>query len=287
MTSGTIVLYLYKGFILKYIAPLNLYNPSPYKFDSVTLQSAGWDNKSIQELLLEMKKRIPAYQESYDQYMSARSTLKTFQKAKDLDNMLANKSDNWEMKKIMAFYESYFDEDSGNTRQQGIEQLENYLNEEVSGHRSICEDLNGKLSEIKELVLAKKAAEEAAEDHQKAVEANQKAVEGSQKPVVEENQNTFLPILPIIPINSFTIFRILLTIFPFFIYFKLIDFNLNYLIFHIEIVIPTIVANLLLFVWEYYRLYSKVRKYYKVGKIIYMFCKKKIYSFYKKIYRKL
>jgi hypothetical protein len=36
-----------------------------------------------------------------------------------------------------------------------------------------------------------------------------------------------------------------------------------------------ILTNIVLFVWEYYRLYSKVRKYYKLGKIIYIFCKEK------------
>jgi hypothetical protein len=81
---------------------------------------------------------------------------------------------------------------------------------------------------------------------------------------------------------SSILFHIFLTIFTFCIYFKLIDFDLSYWIFYTpEVAIPTIITSILWFVWEYYRLYSKVRKYYKVGKIIYMFCKKKIYSLYK------
>ena len=56
------------------------------------------------------------------------------------------------------------------------------------------------------------------------------------------------------------------------------------------IVIPTFIINIILPLWEYYRLYSKIKKYYKLGKKVYMFCKDKISCFYKKIrcfYKKL
>lgn len=277
MTSGTIILYLYKSYILKNIALFNLYKPSPHRFDSVALQCGGWDSKSIQELLLEMRKDIPEYKKSIEQNNSTYTELKTLLRAKDLDSKLPDKSKNWEMKKIMEFYDSYFDEDSGNTREQGIEQLEGYLREELKTHRNNYINLKNKLDEIKKVVDAKKAVEE----NKKAVEEDKKEVEENKK-AVEKNENTLLPILPIIPINCLTIFRIFLTIFSFFITFKLIDFNLNYLIFHIPEVAVPIITSIVLFVWEYYRFYSKVRKFYKVGKIIYMFCKKKFYSFYKK-----
>ena len=69
------------------------------------------------------------------------------------------------------------------------------------------------------------------------------------------------------------------------IYLELIDFNIDYLYFHIpEVVIPTIITSTVLFIWEYYRLYSKVKKYYNIGKVIFMFCKKKISFFYEKVY---
>ena len=172
------------------------------------------------------------------------------------------------MKQIMKHYETYFDEDSGNTREQGIEQLEKYIKEEAESRFNEYEKLSKKMKDIKEEITKRREIEE-----------NQKAV--------EENQNTFLSIFPIITINSFSILRILLTIFSCLISFKCIDFNLNYLMLNIpEITIPIMLTSVVLFVWEYYRLYSKVRKSYKVGKIIYIFCKDKLYPFYKKICKK-
>ncbi|KAF2647040.1 hypothetical protein K491DRAFT_743622 [Lophiostoma macrostomum CBS 122681] len=112
-------------------------------------------------------------------------------------------------------------------------------------------------------------------DKRKTVEGNQKEVEENKKGF-ENNQNSFY-ILPILPIYSFTILRLLLSIFSCFIYFNFINLDLNYLIPNIpEVTVPVILTNIVLFVWEYYKLYSKVRKYYKAGKIISMFCKEKL-----------
>jgi uncharacterized membrane protein len=150
------------------------------------------------------------------------------------------------MKEIMEYYESYFDEDSGNTREEGIKQLQDYLEEEIKIHRDKTINVKKNIDEIQKELDTRKA--------------------------VEENKNIFIPI---IPMYNPIIFNIFLTIFSFCIYFNLIDFNLNYLILHIpDVVLPTIITSILLFVWEYYRLYSKVRKYYNIGKIIYIFCKK-------------
>ena len=179
------------------------------------------------------------------------------------------------MKQIMKHYETYFDEESGNTRQEGIEQLEKYIKEEAESRFNIYKKLQTKMDEIKEEITKRREIEK----NQRAAEENQRAV--------EENQNTFLSIFPIITMNSFSILRILLTIFSCLISFKCIDFNLNYLMLNIpEITIPIMLTSIVLFVWEYYRLYSKVRKSYKVGKIIYIFCKEKVYPFYKKICKK-
>ena len=127
----------------------------------------------------------------------------------------------------------------------------------MNSYKNTCTKLKKDMDDIKRELDAKKAAEDA-------------------KITVEENKNTFLPI---IPMHSITLFRVLLTIFSYFIYFKLIDINLSFLIFNLpEVVIPWIITIIAYFVWESYRLYSKVRKYYKAGKIIYMFCIKNIYS---------
>ena len=268
MTSGTIIIYRYKSFIFNKIAPLNLYSPSPHKFYSVGLQSSGLETKSIQELLSEMKSNLKPYKKTVAEYKATTEELKTLRRAKALDESLPDKSQNWEMKQIMKHYETYFDEDSGNTREQGIEQLEKYIKEEAESRFNEYEKLSKKMKDIKEEITKRREIEE-----------NQKAV--------EENQNTFLSIFPIIPMNSFSILRIFLTIFSCLISFKCIDLDLNYLMLNIpEITIPIMLTSVVLFVWEYYRLYSKVRKSYKVGKIIYIFCKDKLYPFYKKICKK-
>lgn len=278
MTIGTIILYIskYLNNIYKYLnniysylfnnIPLSSDIPSPHKFCSMDLKSSGTNSKSIQELILERKSIVRELKRSTAEHNSIIDELRNLRKAEDLDKMLSDKTKNREMNKIMEFHESFFDEDSGNTREDGIEQLRAYWIEEKKGYYKDHLDLKKKIKDLDEELDKKKAAKKAA----------------------EENENTFIPI---IPMYSPIVFRIFLTIFSFCIYFKLIDFNLNYLIFHLpDVTIPTTIISIVWFVWEYYRLYSKGRKYYKVGKTIYMFCKKKTYSFYNKIssfYKKL
>lgn len=246
MTTGTIVLYRYKHIILNNIVTLSLYKPSPYKFYSPALQSGGFNNnKSIPELILEIKNKKREYKLNEDQFYSARADYKNLIKAKVLDSKLSDKSKNTEMKDIMRFYDSYFDEESGNTREEGIKELEVYLVEEIQTAKKNTTNL---IKEIKEL--------------HKDLET---------KKALEENKN-ILP--PIIAMYNPILFSILLTIFSCCISFNLIDFNLNYFIFHIlDVVIPTIMISTVLFAWESYRLYSKVRRYYNAGKTIYIFCK--------------
>lgn len=254
------MLYRYKSYILDNIVSLSLCSPNPHKFYSVRLQSGNGDKKSLSELILERRNKIIEYNKGAFEIRKAQGELRTVDKAKRLDDMLPDKSQNAEMKKIMNFYESYFDDESGNSREEGIKQVQDYIKGEIRNYQKRRETLKTEIKAIeKEL------------DDRKELDI---------KKAVEENTNT---LLPIIPINSFTIFSILLTVFSFIISFKLIDFDLNYLIFHITgIVIPTIIISAVLFLWEYYRLYNRIRKYYIICKRIYMFCKTKIYSFYKK-----
>ena len=257
-------LYMYKSFILNRIVPLTIHSPSPHKFYSVGLLSGSWDNQSLKELLLENQKNSSLCKESYLRYKSIEHELKMLDKAISLDDKLSDKTKNGEMNKIISYYETYFDEDSGNTREEGIKQVHGYLKEEAKSHLNNHKNIKMKIDNIQKEI-----------DKRKAVEGNKKAEEEIKK-AVENNQNTF-SILPLISINSFTILRILLSIFSWFIYFKLIDFNLYYLIPNMpDVTIPMIFTSIVLFVWEYYKLYSKVRKYYKLGKIIYMFCEEKL-----------
>lgn len=271
---------LTKSFIHSFKALFSLCNPNPHKFNSVCLQSAGWDKKSIQELFSEMRQNLPLYRSSTESYRSALDELKIFRKAKSLDDKLANKSANREMNEIMSHYETYFDEDSGNSREEGVQQLQEYLEGEAKTHFNTYRAVKLKLDQIKQEIEKRKAVEDKKDIEDKKAVENEKIVEDTEK-AVDQHKNTFLSILPILPMNSFTIIRLFLTIFSLFISFKFIDFDLNYLIVNIPEI--AIVTSIVLFVWEYYRLYSKVRKYCKIGKIIYMHCKKKLDFFQKKI----
>jgi NADH-ubiquinone oxidoreductase chain 3 len=254
------------SFIVNIIVSLNIHSPSPspHKFYSVGLHSGGWDTQSLKELLFELKKLTPLHKETYMRYKSIEHDLKMLDKAKALDDKISDKSKNGEMNKIISYYETYFDEDSGNTREEGIKQVKEYLKEEEKSHLNSYKNIKMKIDNLQKEI-----------DKRKAVEENQKVGEETKK-ALDNNQNSFL-ILPIFPINSFTIIRILLSIFSWFIYFKFIDFDINYLIPNMpDVTIPMIFTSIVLFAWEYYKLYSKVRKYYKLGKIIYVFCKEKL-----------
>lgn len=217
-----------------------------------------------------MKQNLPLYKNSVESHRSARDELKIFRKAKSLEDKIANKSLNREMNEIMSHYETYFDEESGNSRKEGIQQLQEYLEGEAKSSFNTYTTVKLKLDQIKQEIDKRKAVENQKDIEEKKAVENQKVVEDTEK-AVDEHKNTVLSILPILPMYSFTIIRLFLTIFSLFIYFKFIDFDLNYL--RVNIPEITIVTSIVLFVWEYYRLYSKVRNYCKIGKIIYIYCK--------------
>ena len=235
------------------------------------------------------------------------------------------------MNKIMTFYESFFDEDSGNTREEGIKELHDFLKGEVNLYKNKCAKIMKDIDDIRTEYYKKKDAEEniRAEEYKKSIDENKKPIEENKKPIeenkkpieenknpieenkkpieenkkpieenknpieenknpIEENIKTFLPIVPI----YYYIYRLFLIVFTFCISFKLINFDLNCLIFYLpDVAIPTIITSIMLFVWECYRFYSKIKKYYKIGKLIYMVYNninikniyKKIKFYYKKI----
>lgn len=57
--------------------------------------------------------------------------IKSFFKALGLDDVLEDKTKNIDMQKIIKHYDSFFDEDSWNTREEGLKQLKEYLVEDV------------------------------------------------------------------------------------------------------------------------------------------------------------
>ena len=286
--SSLLILYYNINYVLLIAITPDTYEPKPYSFCNIGLKSGGWDKKSIGELLSERQKLLREHRENVKQYSEANEELTNLIKAKDLDAKLPDKSQNWDMNHIIKFFDSFFDEDSGNTREEGIKQLEDFLQGERKLYLDKCAKLKKDIEEIKTEYVNRKAAEEQSKENiEENIEENQKPIEKGKGKLEEDqplikNINTFLPIIP----KYISIFyNIFLTTFTLCIYFKLIDLDLNYLIIHLpNITIPTIIISIFLFIWEYYRLYSKSIKYYKVGKVIYILCKNKLYFLYKKLY---
>lgn len=222
MVTGTIVLYMCTGTIVLYmctIVDFSQHNPSPspHRFKSVPLQSGFWDTKEIPELVSEKKSIAARLSETKDECKGLSTDLKDIKKAKVVD-AVADESKNGPLRDMKEAYPTYFDEDSGNTNREGMDQLEKYLREEVSAYKNKVKELKKNMEEIDKVLEAKKA--------------------------VEENKNM---ILPFITAYSPILFSIFLTIFSFCIYFKLIDFYpLNF--YMPEIVVPAIITSTVLFI---------------------------------------
>lgn len=138
MASGTIVIVLYKFPILIIIESLNLHYPNPHKFYSMGLQSGLWDAIPFNQLVVERRNRVilftnkrTLYNEVVKDCKYRNEELNNFIKAIGLDNILKDKEKNSDLLKIMKDYGSFFDEDSQNTKEEGIKQLKEYLVEEL------------------------------------------------------------------------------------------------------------------------------------------------------------
>ena len=203
-------IYIYKYFLRKYGRLIaytsDRHYPRPHKFCNIGLKSGGWDKNTIQELLAERKKLLEVHGQNLKQYREAKDELESVIRAKNLDLQLPDKSKNWDMNKIMSFYESFFDEDSGNTREEGINQLQDFLKGEVNLYKNNCSKIMKDIDDIRIEFLKKKDAEllkkqkdaetmKSSEDTKISVEENKKAVplfEESKKPVplFEESKKT-------------------------------------------------------------------------------------------------
>lgn len=192
------------------------YIPSPHGFESMTLQSGIWSDKSITELLSSKARIAEKLHESKNELDGLHSDLKDLRKAKIVSRVAVD-SKNGPLKTMKEAYPEYFDDESENNTTEGIDQLGRYLSSEISAQKKNRVELKKKYDEIKEALEAKKA--------------------------VEENTNLIIPFTTFSPI----IFSIFLSIFSFCIYFKLID---TYLInFDMpEIIIPTIITSTVLFI---------------------------------------
>jgi len=240
---------------LDFIARLSIYEFSSPSFYNKPLQSGFWSTKSDEELLLERTNKIKEFRDNSEEGRNLINTLKKLENASKLDDKLSDKSKNREMDKFKTEYPAFFDEDSGNNREEGINQLKDYLKEEEKACSSKYHILKGEIDEI--------------------------IKEQDRRKKVEETIKTFFPI---ISIHNTILFRIFLAIFSFCIFFNFLDFDLQIFFSIPDVIIPTIITSTMYFLWKSYRIYSKIKNYYTICKRIYMYCKKKIHFFYKKIY---
>ena len=199
----------------------SLSRPSPHGFTSVGLHS-GFSSKSISDLLSEKKSTAALYKENKEEYVSLYRDLKDARKAKLLENKVTDKTQNRGIEQMTETYPHFFDEDSGNTRMEGITQLEQYLKDELSVVSKNRKELKETLEQINKELDARKVAKETA--------------------------NTFFPFIALYSTGFFPIF---LTMFSFCIYFKLIDLDyyLNFDLPNIvlpNIVLPTIITSTIL-----------------------------------------
>lgn len=122
----------------------------PHFFDSPCLKSAS---------LKEIKQVKQQLNISKSDYLNAKKELSELNKADVLENMLPDVSRNNTMNYLMTQYRSFFDEESGNTREQGIDQLKTYLREDLAIKRKFYMDalrahdkaINGESSSSKDL----------------------------------------------------------------------------------------------------------------------------------------
>lgn len=204
------------------------------------------NNKSITDLLAEKNKKILEFRQNKEEFCEVKKDLKTLVKAEKLDQKLQDTEKNTELKKMIEFYESFFDDESGNTLKEGMAQLKSHLKEELKIYEGNCKDISKDIKDIQKKL-------------------------NERNTIAEENENSFFPI---IPIHNSIIFRVFLTIISFSICFNLIDLNLDYLNFILSgFALPTVITSIVLFIWDLYRLCNKVIKYYKLGKNIHIICK--------------
>lgn len=257
----------FNNLIVKFTLLFACSNPSPHKFYSIPLQSTmGDSNKSIPELLSERKNKFNEFKENLDEFNNVKTNLKNLKKAIDLDSVLPDKTKNWEMKQIMKFYEHFFDEDSGNTREEGIKQLNGYLWDEHKTYKNKLDTLKTRIQDIEKEVRSRKE------------------LKPDNTSVIDKNQIIY-PLIPIFIHIRFLI-QILFTILSVSITLNLIDLNIiDYIHWILDLDIFTLyniyihpyVFIIALLLWEVYRIYNKTIKYYRIIKYIYIFSKKKYY----------
>ena len=113
--------------------------PKVHSFTYLPLHSASFNNKNALDKLTQNKS------ECKDDMKEAHAALKSLIDAIKLDKILKDKSKNNSMEKIMSFYEEFFDEDSGNTKEEGLKQLHQELLDDFHHKKKLYEEAKLKL----------------------------------------------------------------------------------------------------------------------------------------------
>jgi len=271
------LLLIFFGDRIHYIHPyITMEEPSPHRFTNIPLRSASSssiDNEELRTLIQDKNK-------CKDEMAQAHEAVQDIVKAVRLDKMLPDKSQNKSMRDIMAHYKEYFDEESGNTKQEGLKQI----------YEELSKDFNLKLEKYKK---AKKRFDEFNISSQYICPI-----------LISGNINLILPffkyILPYITL-LLSIISLVISIgftFNYNILLYIPDFIWNIYNYVIDFIKYEIVLTLPTLIWSYYTLCKKYKRYFNISInitykiyyflknyyiIIYIYYIKNIYKFFKNI----
>lgn len=193
-------------------------------------------------------------QDIREAFYESERELRLFNRAKALDDKLLDKSKNGEMNEMIKFYASFFDEESGNDREQGIKKVQDYLTGEAQSKTAIYVREKARVFtmdtvidlHIKDMQDQAVKARYMSEENERKRKREEYEEEFKRKRMTLEKKNIFLPI---IPIYNPIIFHLFFTILAFSISFGLIPFDLSCINLYIpEFAIPTIISNFILFI---------------------------------------
>jgi formate hydrogenlyase subunit 3/multisubunit Na+/H+ antiporter MnhD subunit len=234
--------------ILKLIALIypfiTLRSPSVHSFVYLPIYSSPSNIKDVEPLMAKKK-------ECKEELMEAHEALKTLKGAIDLDKVLPDKSQNHTMKQIQSHYSAFFDEESGNSKQEGLKQL----------YTELLEDFNIKKNEYDK---AKKNLNEFKPNSEALITV-----------IVTFNYNFIFSLLRIILpfitmfISAISLVISISTIFPGI----NIDIYIPDIVFYIRNYIESIVKyeifiSLPTLMWSFYSILNKIKRYINMGKTI-------------------
>jgi len=219
---------------------ISLEEPKVHYFTYVCLKSSPPISEDELETFIKHKK------ECKYELLDADEALKTLRKALELDKIIPDKSKNRSMQEIMSHYKEFFDEDSGNNKQEGLKQL----------YKELSDDLKNKHSKYK-----------------KAKENLEQYKSNSQSIIFFLCRFNFISLKHILPYITFILsaLSLLLTITSVFpdiyinVFLYIPDFVFDIRDYIQSIIKYEIILDLPTFIWSCYKLWQKTKWYIKIG----------------------